>query len=1538
MKNLLLLKSMSLFLFFFIGIQYTSSQQAQAYKYLRLTVDQLDDNNGSITNPNVKIDKIRWIMGDTEFPLTDLHSYIDNTDSKESENDEIYFKSSFRNFGDPPYKVFEDDDYATFFSKQIIENGIVVGNNLPVTFTLEFKKAPIYPTGILLSVIHGTVANFHCEGSNDGSNWTLLYTSPTLGYNDFIGPERDFSAGFGSSVPAGLDVQAPSTPSGLTVSNTTAVATDLNWNAATDNGVGFLFYEIYVNGALWQTSSSNAATVYGLSKNSSYNIQVKAVDAYNNKSVSNTSSINTGGTYPEAIRKIDIGTGVGLSYKINNAAGIFKSSTSNIFAGNWQSTNPADGPFAQSFIDEIKKFSHIRFMDMVGTNFNKMENWGDRIQADSPNQRVPYHGTYEIINNDVMAYEWAIYLCNVTNRNMWINVPAEANENFVRQLAILIKNNLNPNLKIYLENSNETWNPGFPAFSAYKTKGAALGFGNVNDNSTSHKYMVYKTVRIFEWFKDEFNTEEHRITTVLAGQLGSTSVSTNHLAALKDITVYPNNVQINPNNTMPDFYGLAPYFDLKGIESEDGFTRMTQSIDEKIAITQQHFNIWQAENIALTTYEGGIHMNNGLRSTYSLDKGVYNTYLYYLDQLAPYYAVFTHYSYVFGADRGNNFGAVDYVGQPSSETPKARALLDWIDANKNNTAGGNAPPLIFQNPEDITVPNGVTEVSFSIAALAPVQSYKWYKNNTIINGAISNQYVTERISLSDNGTQYKADAINSFGSNQSAAATLTVTNHHLDISKTSSAPIIDGTIDNLWGNISSQEIANANKGTTSGNTDLSGNFKITWDANKVYLLVQVTDDVKVKDATGTNPEKYNFDGIEIYFNDDNAYTDTYNNDAQYVYNWEGSIHAFSGNKPTAGINVAQTNTTNGYILELAIPWSNIAVSAQNGNFLGFDIMINDNDVQGSSQANEKKSWHTLINDSWKDPREFASVKLTDGTQPGTAPTITSQPSNVSVNAGSNASFSVTASGSGLSYQWFKDATAISGAINNNFTINSVTTADAGDYHVVVTNAEGSVTSSIATLSINSNPGSGYRYLKITLTDYNNLKLLEADWLNNSGSVPAVALTSNNSSGVIVTEGNFSVYDDSYTSATGQWIGSGTAPNSITIDLGSSSASPNAIKLHKWSWAAINAFRAEGSNDGTSWDLLLSETNANGAFSASSVGSGVTEATFNFSTSSTAPTITSQPSNVTVGPGSNATFSVTATGNGLTYQWFKDATAIGGATNNNFTINSVTTADAGDYHVVVANAEGSVSSITAILTVTGYRYLKFTVNDYNNFSIREIDWVTANGFVPSSAMTSNNSSGAIASNTEGWSNAYTVFDEIYDNNGYWIGNGTTPKYVTIDLGSNSVAPTAIKIYKSGWATLNGFKAEGTNNLSGSWDLLLSETNANGAFTTSSTAANVVEATFAFNSTAAKANNTKVDLDDIKVFPNPVIRFLKINVPTNVNGKLMMSLTSITGKLIFRKELRPNDNISQIDFSRLASGLYLLEFRDNQNVSQHKIIKQ
>ena len=99
----------------------------------------------------------------------------------------------------------------------------------------------------------------------------------------------------------------------------------------------------------------------------------------------------------------------------------------------------------------------------------------------------------------------------------------------------------------------------------------------------------------------------------------------------------------------------------------------------------------------------------------------------------------------------------------------------------------------------------------------------------------------------------------------------------------------------------------------------------------------------------------------------------------------------------------------------------------------------------------------------------ASGNLT-AVAPGTlgAPQIVGQPVDQLVSAGDFASLSVlVANTSGATFQWAFNGTDIPGADADSLLLPAVAAADVGQYSVTMTNSAGSVTSSPATLALDS---------------------------------------------------------------------------------------------------------------------------------------------------------------------------------------------------------------------------------------------------------------------------------------------------------------------------------------------------------------------------------------------------------------------------------------------------------------------------------------
>jgi Immunoglobulin domain len=83
------------------------------------------------------------------------------------------------------------------------------------------------------------------------------------------------------------------------------------------------------------------------------------------------------------------------------------------------------------------------------------------------------------------------------------------------------------------------------------------------------------------------------------------------------------------------------------------------------------------------------------------------------------------------------------------------------------------------------------------------------------------------------------------------------------------------------------------------------------------------------------------------------------------------------------------------------------------------------------------------------------------------PYIVQQPVSISTNYGAAATFSVVAMAT--SYQWQRNGSPVSGATGSSLTLNPASALNAGTYTCVVTGANGSLTSSAATLTVSGSP-------------------------------------------------------------------------------------------------------------------------------------------------------------------------------------------------------------------------------------------------------------------------------------------------------------------------------------------------------------------------------------------------------------------------------------------------------------------------------------
>ncbi len=349
------------------------------------------------------------------------------------------------------------------------------------------------------------------------------------------------------------------------------------------------------------------------------------------------------------------------------------------------------------------------------------------------------------------------------------------------------------------------------------------------------------------------------------------------------------------------------------------------------------------------------------------------------------------------------------------------------------------------------------------------------------------------------------------------------------------------------------------------------------------------------------------------------------------------------------------------------------------------------------------------------------------------PTISTQPAAQTVATGANANFSVTATGSApLAYQWLKggatiaNGTKYSGVTTSALTVAAVAAADAGNFSVVVTNLAGSVTSSVAALTIVATPTITTPPANVSVVAGTNASFS----VTAAGSAPVFYFWQKNSS-PLANAGNISGANTatlnlaavttadaaSYSVIVSNNLGTITSPaatltvsvppaivtppTSATVPAGNNAsfsvtASGTATLAYQWKKNGANISGA------TSATLNLNNVSATDAANYSvTVTNAVGSATSAAATLTVLvpPALATLPVSASVAQGANATFTASATGTApLSFQWFKDGALIPGATSNVLTLAAVTTADAGNYSLVVTNTVGSAASSSAALTV------------------------------------------------------------------------------------------------------------------------------------------------------------------------------------------------------------------------------------------------
>lgn len=453
------------------------------------------------------------------------------------------------------------------------------------------------------------------------------------------------------------------------------------------------------------------------------------------------------------------------------------------------------------------------------------------------------------------------------------------------------------------------------------------------------------------------------------------------------------------------------------------------------------------------------------------------------------------------------------------------------------SSGGSTAPTIATQPAPQSVVAGQT-ATFSVVASgsAPI-AYQWQSNNAPISGATSATYTTPATLPQDSGTLYSVVVSNSAGSVTSNTALLTVSN-----APCSASPSVPTSVEATA--VSASEINVAWNASTAG-ASCSPNYSVFRSTTAGF-----TPDSSNRIASGLTGVSYADTAVTpstTYYYVVEA-VDSYGASAASAETAATTPNQVAScasvpSAPTSLAAVASSATTIGLTWAAPTAPANCTIGSYSvygsttSGFTPSGATLLSSGVTGTSYSNTgltaSTNYYYVVEAVDADGASLPSAQATAKTAQPTVG-ITTQPASQTVTIGKTATFTVIASGAGpFTYQWTKNGVSIPGANTSSYNTPTSTAADNGAiFAVAITGVGSSITSSNATLTVNSSPAYTV-YPGFIGTDLNNnthgtwqddqiyVEILGANvttnalsWVNYNGTVTPCSLADNSASNAI----------------------------------------------------------------------------------------------------------------------------------------------------------------------------------------------------------------------------------------------------------------------------------------------------------------------------------------------------------------------------------------------------------------------------------------
>ena len=308
--------------------------------------------------------------------------------------------------------------------------------------------------------------------------------------------------------------------------------------------------------------------------------------------------------------------------------------------------------FNPAFLSKIGQFDTLRFMDWSSTNQNLTKNWSDRTTVND--------ATWQSTGSSGVPIEVEVALANQTKTDMWLNVPTQATDDYVRQMMTYVHGNLDPSLSVHLEYSNEVWNFGFQQAGYALAQGDKLWGTDANHDGTIDAndpaehygpgwvtYYGYRAAQIASIANQVFGADDSRLHNVLStmtayegledyildgvtrANVGSTASLFNDYAVTTYFNGGLNGATAADQATILSWAksgaaGLTAAF--AALKDGTGLSSGSLSLASLRGILAYQSQVAQINGLNLVAYEGGVDLNIDT-SVYGTDAPVVSAFL-----------------------------------------------------------------------------------------------------------------------------------------------------------------------------------------------------------------------------------------------------------------------------------------------------------------------------------------------------------------------------------------------------------------------------------------------------------------------------------------------------------------------------------------------------------------------------------------------------------------------------------------------------------------------------------------------------------------------------------------------------------------------------------------------------------------------------------------------------------------------------------------------------------------------------------------------